>query len=292
MTAYKAVTPELVDLKITNFCTRGCRYCYQDSTKEGKHAEPQNVEKIIDALALLKVFEIAVGGGEPTTHPDFVRFLKRARRLDIVPNFSTRELGWTREPDVAVEIAKEIGGFAYSVEIDNDVRALSRAITIMDYACKLKVGYDFFRVPAVSAQFILGTGCLNKSMFKQLLLTACVLQLPVTLLGFKPYGRAAQQIRHPVSFWVDAVQELQKEGNCPTIGIDTCIAACYQEQLKSMRIDPRCYQTEEGKVSCYIDAVEGYVSRSSYDPNSIDPLDLTLDVPNLAQQIKTIFARY
>lgn len=34
----KSEVPELVDLNITDFCDKGCKFCYKDSTQKGKHA--------------------------------------------------------------------------------------------------------------------------------------------------------------------------------------------------------------------------------------------------------------
>ena len=42
----KSEKPMLVDLKITNYCTFGCNFCYQKSKKKGKHAEIDKIKKV------------------------------------------------------------------------------------------------------------------------------------------------------------------------------------------------------------------------------------------------------
>lgn len=56
---YRASAPELVDLKITDYCPYECEFCYQSSSRQGKHAE--RMYPIYDALEKLRVFEVAVG---------------------------------------------------------------------------------------------------------------------------------------------------------------------------------------------------------------------------------------
>ena len=80
--------PELVDLQVTGYCERGCPECYMNSSKEGKHIPLILVEEILDKLPST-VCQIALGGGEPTSHPHFVEILRRIRKRGIIPNYTT-----------------------------------------------------------------------------------------------------------------------------------------------------------------------------------------------------------
>jgi len=87
--------PEFWDVKITNVCDGGCPYCYQDSSMNEKH--PLHMpEKIMDFFGPIPVkkrpFQVAIGGGEPTMHPEFVHILECFSNLGIVPNYTTN--GW------------------------------------------------------------------------------------------------------------------------------------------------------------------------------------------------------
>ena len=42
----KAWAPELVDMKITDFCNMGCQFCYQSSTPNGKHGDYEYISSI------------------------------------------------------------------------------------------------------------------------------------------------------------------------------------------------------------------------------------------------------
>lgn len=55
----KASSPELVDIKFTDFCPFGCNFCYQDSTLKGQHASMENIHNIVKKLKEAQVFEVA-----------------------------------------------------------------------------------------------------------------------------------------------------------------------------------------------------------------------------------------
>lgn len=55
----KASSPELVDIKITDFCPFACDFCYQDSTLQGQHASMDNIKYIVQELKKAEVFEVA-----------------------------------------------------------------------------------------------------------------------------------------------------------------------------------------------------------------------------------------
>ena len=38
--------PELLDVAITNYCERGCSFCYRQSNRNGKHTSLANVYKV------------------------------------------------------------------------------------------------------------------------------------------------------------------------------------------------------------------------------------------------------
>lgn len=81
-------SPETVDISITDWCNFGCSYCYQDSTELRGHSARELVSETIKAFAHAP-YQIAIGGGEPTSHPDFPKILLDARELGTVPNFTT-----------------------------------------------------------------------------------------------------------------------------------------------------------------------------------------------------------
>lgn len=84
--------PEFYDVKITNRCPGKCDFCYQDSKENDCHYD-NAVEKIKSFFGGMsenqRPFQVAIGGGEPTFHPDFVEILKTFHELGIMPNYTT-----------------------------------------------------------------------------------------------------------------------------------------------------------------------------------------------------------
>lgn len=90
--------PEFLDVKITSYCEGNCTYCYQNSTTKDNHFH-NIVERLGYYLNSIPVhsypFQIAFGGGEPTSHPDFNKLIKFTYDNGICPNFTTNGL-WTK----------------------------------------------------------------------------------------------------------------------------------------------------------------------------------------------------
>jgi sulfatase maturation enzyme AslB (radical SAM superfamily) len=109
--------PEFYDVKVTNHCLGNCSHCYQNSIST-KH--PDNiVEKFLSFFSKFdknqKPFQIAFGGGEPTSHPNFIELLKECHKLDIIPNYTTNGMWVDKNPEEIILITKEYcGGVAVS----------------------------------------------------------------------------------------------------------------------------------------------------------------------------------
>lgn len=88
--------PLEVHVLMTGRCGARCTYCYADSGPDsplGMTLEALKV--IIDSLARLQVFHIALGGGESTLRPDLFELAAYAREKGLVPNLTTSGLGMT-----------------------------------------------------------------------------------------------------------------------------------------------------------------------------------------------------
>ena len=101
---WKKSGPELLDISITNYCERNCSFCYRNSSKVGKHMSISLYRDIINEAKELKVFQVALGGGNPNQHPDFVDFLKIAKENNIIPSYTTNGDGMTSEILDAIKV--------------------------------------------------------------------------------------------------------------------------------------------------------------------------------------------
>ena len=257
----KAETPELVDVKITDFCPAGCKFCYQASTPSGEHAKLNLIHSIGFVLRNLHVFEVAIGGGEPTMHPDFLGILRYFHNYGIIPNFSTRRLTWLFEKDYK-DIIKSCGSFAYSVSTGADVKGFATAVE--------KRGLDeLLPDQKVSVQYVLNSG----GNLYDVLEEARKGGFRVTLLGFKKagFGKDFKQVPED---WISTVKRVRKESSWVTIGVDTAVVKeSKQDIIRELGVAEELMTGEEGKFSMYIDAVNGTMGPSSYcSPDEMEPI--------------------
>jgi len=276
----RAFAPELVDVKITNKCNRECPWCYQSSTPDGETADTYDIYRVAKSLAELKVFEVAIGGGEPLLVPSLALILQQFRQVGIVPNFTTRETSWLRDPTRWQPIMAQCGSFALSVSHPDDVIQLSGLLSVNGISSS-RVAVQF--IPVVVG--VLGT--------EKILEVAGICNLRATLLGYKRSGRGAQYNlgQRPVSakdIWPVIDKELTQRYS--QISLDTALAAELGDTLKNSDISSWLYHLDEGKFSWYIDAVDRKMGPCSY---SVELENISHEngiVQNLGERILTSFA--
>lgn len=106
--------PELIDLSITNYCERNCSFCYRRIKKD--EAQFMCLDDVINVASQARdsgTLQIALGGGNPNQHPEFVEILRIIREYNIVPSYTTNGDGLT--DDILRATAKFCGAMAVSV---------------------------------------------------------------------------------------------------------------------------------------------------------------------------------
>ncbi len=250
----KSETPELVDVKITNFCSYGCRNCYQASTEDGQHGDIEYITDIIKALHLMDCFEIAIGGGEPATHPQFAQILNMCDVYNITPNFTTFGTDWLQDQEIVDAVKKYVGGIGVSVYSKNSVQ---KYWTIKNALKDSKV--------QVMVQHVAG-------MFPFKTTYELVKEVDhILLLGYKSVGFGVNKI--PTKFTDDQVKEIFALKD-KRISVDTAFLDNYGHVLDELGISKILRSSPEGKFSCYIDAVEQKIGQSSYvQPEEMKPCE-------------------
>jgi hypothetical protein len=253
--ANKGKTPELVDIKITDYCPFGCPFCYQGSTTAEVHADRYKVSNIAYALAKMKVFEVAIGGGEPTLHPHFIEILDSFHHQNIVPNFTTKNLAWLKDDKIRPQILERCGAFAYSVHNREDVAKLNELLETNKLRNDWAYGHS-----KVSVQYVLESGGDLYGVLDE----AKKNYIRVTLLGFKTTGFGKDFPTVPEN-WIETVQKVQSENGWLNLGVDTAIIQKYGPRIKEeLKVREELMTAEEGKFSMYIDAVSQRMAPSSY----------------------------
>ncbi|GAC1345156.1 MAG: mycofactocin radical SAM maturase [Myxococcales bacterium] len=179
--------PTEVHVVLSRRCAAGCTGCYVDATPQGAALSYGDACAIVDELAAMGVFHIALGGGEALELDYLFAVAEHAVSRGIVPNLTTSGLGLDRAMAARCRVFGQI-----NVSIDGVGDGYRRAR-----------GFDGFhhavaalrRLRAVKRE--VGINCVvSRSSFDGLTSVARLarrLRLnELELLRFKPVGRGAR----------------------------------------------------------------------------------------------------
>ena len=88
--------PNSADVKITNQCDIGCKFCHENSIPNGRHGDIKNL-KFFDTLH--PYTEIALGGGNILTHPNIDWLLRKLRDQKVIANITINQTHFLKEYD-------------------------------------------------------------------------------------------------------------------------------------------------------------------------------------------------
>ena len=95
---------ENMDIKICDRCDIGCKFCHEGSTKNGKLGDILN-EKFIDTLHPYQ--EVAIGGGDVTSHPDLIPFLQKLKEKKVIANITVNQIHFERKQELIKRLVDE-----------------------------------------------------------------------------------------------------------------------------------------------------------------------------------------
>lgn len=277
----KASVPELVDLKITNYCSGGCEFCYQASTIKGRHAFLDVIKRHVDLLAKAKVFEIALGGGEPTDHPHIAEILAYIASKNITPNITTFSDRWLADNTIVDAVLDHVGGVGVSVHGADLSLVKKIKVALRDRWSERKRG----RRVRVTAQHVIGSVPISTTV--EFLENAFKEREPILLLGFKEvgFGKTFARTDHE-TIAMHLRMALVGKATAP-VSVDTALVDQYPDLMAALGVPNALVSSPEGKFSCYIDSVMGKIGPSSY----VEPKTMT-SVPETLDEFKAVFATY
>jgi len=95
---------ENMDIKISNYCDMGCKFCHEGSTKNGKHGDILN-QKFIETLHSYQ--EVALGGGDATSHPDLIPFLHKFKDRKVIVNMTVNQQHFEQKQELIKKLVNE-----------------------------------------------------------------------------------------------------------------------------------------------------------------------------------------
>ncbi len=234
--------PELADISISNHCSNNCDFCYRNSGLNYDFMSTDKYEFILKSLTSKRwgnVFQIALGGGEPLEHPDFLKIIELTCDYNVVPNFTTN--GKLLNKNILRLLENRVGAIAISI---SDINQINDGLISLIASSKIKINAHYLLSEKNIKQGVsILEGKYNKeiSMFNGII-----------FLTYKPMGRARPE--HKIVMNEDMVKFFQaiNHPKCPTrIGFDACFVPML---LHFTNIDVKFIDACEcGFFSIYID---------------------------------------
>lgn len=107
-------------IEVTNDCDLKCPVCYAHSGS-GKPVSLVDIDKMLDLYLDSEYGEaeiLQISGGEPTTHPDIIKIIKRARQKVKYVMLNTNGLRVAEDEEFVKELAQFKGGFEIYLQFD------------------------------------------------------------------------------------------------------------------------------------------------------------------------------
>ena len=257
---FKPSFPYLVDIKITDLCYYNCAFCYQGSSGKGTHELKLKIRNLAESFQKLEVFEVALGGGEPTVDKErLVMFIEEFSSRDIKVNFTTKNYSWFSDKELREAVVKHCGAVAFSVEeVQDFTKILTKAKEYNFPTSKINIQIVDQVFNNYHLEYLL------KEMDKE-----AVRRL--TILGFKENNRG-KDFKKKGSTLEVLLNTLKENKYWINIAVDTKFIQDYEKEIKKADISNKLYHKEEGLYSGYIDAVEGTFNKSSYTTEPSKPI--------------------
>jgi len=111
--------PESIDCKITNYCDMNCEFCHEKSSINGEHADLYALKQQL--INLPSGIEMAIGGGNPLSHPELMVFLNWLKDRGIIANLTVNQSHLSRHKVLLINLLNNnfIKGLGISITNDN-----------------------------------------------------------------------------------------------------------------------------------------------------------------------------
>lgn len=253
----KTFFPESLDVKITDYCDLGCRFCHESSTVKGQHADLEKLKAVL--VSLPAGVELAIGGGNPLDHPHLLDFLLWCKNRGLICNMTINQRHIKRYYNFIKDLIEDdlIKGVGISINGDKFDRILELK--------KITNNIVYHVIAGVHDISILD---------KLIELGNC----KVLILGYKTFGRGtnyySQEVEDSITQWKDNLYKYL--GKC-LISFDNLAL----EQLNVINLIPKAiwdrhYMGDDFTFTMYADAVKQEYAPTSRSSDRISFNEMSL----------------
>lgn len=261
--SFNPIKPESIDLKITNMCNMECGMCHENSTPDGKHGDILNLP-FIDTM--FPYSEIAIGGGNPLTHPDLVEFLERLKERKIIASMTVNQVHFMHNIDFLKELTdkKLIYGLGISYiggRHENCINAIKQFPNAVVHVINGIVHMDSLEALAHN-------------------------DLKILVLGYKEFRRGktlydecGSQINYLKGQFYDLLPKMVNDGWFKCISFDNlAIKQLEPKRLMSEEDYKSFFMGMDGEYTMYVDSVNRQFAKSSVSTERYDLMDDIADM--------------
>lgn len=253
--------PDSMDLKITDYCDMNCPMCHEKSSVNGKHG---NLNE--DFLSTLKRgTELAIGGGNPLSHPDLIPFLAQMKKQGVICNLTVNETHLKKDRELIDKLISQnlIYGLGVSIKSYNE------------YAVSFAKAYKNTVLHVINGIFEDYDKISNQD-------------LKILILGYKMFGKGEKYYNNEI----ESNKQHTKEILPSLLNKFDCVSfdnlALEQLDVKSI-ISPEEYESmfmgNDGEATMYIDLVNRQFAKSS---TSVDRYPIEKDIITMFNTVKTL----
>lgn len=266
--SFNPIKPESIDLKITNMCNMECGMCHENSTPDGKHGDILNLP-FIDTM--FPYSEIAIGGGNPLTHPDLVEFLERLKERKIIASMTVNQVHFMHNIDFLKELTdkKLIYGLGISYiggRHENCINAIKQFPNAVVHVINGIVHMDSLEALAHN-------------------------DLKILVLGYKEFRRGktlydecGSQINYLKGQFYDLLPKMVNDGWFKCISFDNlAIKQLEPKRLMSEEDYKSFFMGMDGEYTMYVDSVNRQFAKSSVSTERYDLMD---DIADMFKVVK------
>lgn len=236
---------ENMDIKITNYCNAGCPFCHEGSTMRGLHGDILN-QKFIETLHPYQ--EVAIGGGDATSHPDLIPFLQKLKEKKVIANITVSQIHFEQKQELIRKLVGEKLVYGIGVSLVNPTD-------------------DFISLVQQYPNAVIHV--INGVVWQEEMERLYDKDLKILILGYKELRRGSDWIRKERS-WIAANQTWMKENlgeiinRFKVMSFDN-LAIEQLEVRKIMRQEEweEFYMGDDGTMTYFIDMVEKKFAKSS-----------------------------
>lgn len=233
---------ESADVKITNYCDVGCAFCHEKSTTKGAHGDILNSEFI---NSVHPYTELAIGGGNPLSHPDLVEFLKLLKNKNIISNLTVNQTHF-------------IESYSFLKELSNQKLIYGLGVSLTNPTDEL-IGYTQ-NIPNIVVHVI--NGVVTESSLEKMYNK----NLKLLILGYKNFGRGedyySQEVESKKAMLYNLLPKLTNRFSVVSFD-NLAVTQLNVKRLLSEKKWNEFYMGDDGQYTMYIDMVKNQFARSS-----------------------------